>query len=44
MFVSIGFDGHRLEEYNVNRVEQANIVLHLNQIKNAVRIIKQKEI
>ena len=44
LFVSIGFDGHRLEEYNANRVETANSSLYLVQIKNAYEILKQKEI
>lgn len=34
--VSIGFDGHRLEEYNVDRVEMANHAIRLAKIKNAV--------
>lgn len=37
--VSIGFDGHRLEEYNIDRVEMANRAVCLANIKNAVKLL-----
>ena len=42
LFLSIGFDGHQMEDYIPNRVEKANRTLYLIQIKNAVKLIKQK--
>ena len=44
LFVSIGFDGHRVEDYDLNRVAKSNRSLYLYQIKNAVKLIRQKRI
>lgn len=40
--VSVGFDGHRLEEYDVDRVEKANRMIYSANIINAVNMLKQK--
>ena len=43
IYVSIGFDGHRLGEYDFNRVAKSNRSLYLCQIKNAVKFLKKKD-
>ena len=42
LHVSVGFDGHRMEDYVVERIKQANVFLQSCGIKNAVDLIKQK--
>lgn len=42
LYVSIGFDGHRMEDYDLNRVIKANVAKKQLGVKNAVEIIKQK--
>lgn len=44
LYVGIGFDGHRMEDYDVNRVKKANVARRQLGIKNATEIIKQKMI
>ena len=39
LYVSVGFDGHRMEDYDVKRVECANDFLKKYGIKNAVELI-----
>lgn len=39
LFVSVGFDGHRMEDYDVKRVREANDFLETNGINNAVDLI-----
>lgn len=42
LYVSVGFDGHSMEDYLVDRVNKANDFLQSCGIKNAVELIKQK--
>lgn len=39
LFVSVGFDGHRMEDYDVTRVDKANDFLKRSGINNAVDLI-----
>lgn len=39
LYVSVGFDGHRMEDYDVKRVKDANDFLETHGIKNAVDLI-----
>jgi hypothetical protein len=42
LHVSMGFDGHRMEDYKVERVEKANNFLDQNNLLNAVKLLKKK--
>ena len=39
LHVSVGFDGHRMEDYQVERVEKANAFLEQNNLLNAVKLL-----
>lgn len=40
LYVSVGFDGHRMEDYDVKRVKTANDFLETHGIRHAAELIE----
>lgn len=41
LYISVGFDGHRKEDYCMNRVRDANEFLRKNKINNAINLLNK---